>query len=98
MSIKFTKQPDGGFLESGDLPVGTKTVQVYIDGKVPEAGAARPAKEKLRQLREMIAAHDPAMNRQVYELRPVAVTDPALIAKRTAQLVKARAVKKAMRA
>lgn len=95
MSIKFTKQEDGSFKESGDFLVGTRTVRLYVDG-TSRIGVLRSAKEYLKTMRDMLGSGTcPA---QEYELREMEVTPPNIIAQRVAQLVKARAVKKAMRA
>lgn len=96
MSMRYTRQPDGTYISSGDLPVGTKTVKLHIDGK-PSVGPARNAKEYVAYLNEMIASGAP-MKAQVYELVPVAVLSSERISTLTSQLVKAREVKKARRA
>jgi len=94
VSIKFTRAPDGTFVESGDLPVGTRTVLVYIDGVRPAASAPRQAKDHVKMIRELVQMSPQHMPGQVYELRELDITPPAILASRTAQLIKARKAKK----
>jgi len=92
MPIKFTRQTDGTFLQTGDLPLGTRTVRLFIDGVKPLCGIPRRAKEYRQELEELLTHSVTRGN--VYELQPVDVESPELIAKKTAQLVKARKAKK----
>lgn len=88
MPIKFTRQANESFVESGDLRVGTRTVTTLVNGK-PSIAPPRNAKEQLKFIREALLKGI-SVPAQTYELREADVDAPELVARRTAQLVKAR--------
>lgn len=89
MPIKFTRQPDGTYAESGDFTIGTRTVGVWIDGVRAIGSLEHNAKDRLSKMREhMKTPH--ILRAQEYELREIRVDAPEVIEKRTAALVKAR--------
>lgn len=88
MPIKFTRQSDGSYLESGDFKVGTRTVQMFYDG-VSKTIRDSDAKERLAYMREAIKQPQ-FLKAHEYELREVKVDSAELVARRVLQLVKAR--------
>ena len=94
-SVKFTKQPDGTFIQSGELPKGTRTVKLYMDGQPDPMGATNNAKDMLAILVDLTTTRPAKCPKSVYELRPVVVDSPEVIAVRTVNLAKARAARKA---
>jgi hypothetical protein len=89
VSIFFKKQPDGRYEQSGDLPLGTRTVMLFINGNKPGCAIPRQAKDYLREIKELLDKSYQFCHAE-YELRPLDIESPELIAQKTAILARAR--------
>ncbi len=88
------RKTESGYDKFGSLPLGTRSVRIHIDERVGTS---------LYKPKRAIQIIDDAINgglarASVYEVIPVAVDNPAVVAQRTANLQKARDARKQKRA
>src|SRR6267143_1057205 len=88
------RKTESGYEKLGALPPGTRSVRIHIDKRV--GTSLYKPKRAIQIIDEAIAGG--SARASCYEIFPVTVDDPGVVAQRTTNLNKARQVRKQKRA
>jgi hypothetical protein len=88
------RKAESGYEKIGALPPGTRSVRIHIDERV--GTSLYKPKRAIQIIDEAIAGG--SARASCYEIFPVTVDDPAVVAQRTTNLNKAREARKKKRA
>src|SRR6266403_3337342 len=88
------RKTESGYEKFGALPLGTRYVRIHIDERI--GTSLYKPKRAIQIIDEAIAGG--SARASCYQVIPVVVDDPAVVAQRTANLQKARDARKQKRA